>query len=1020
MFKSAYTGCAVLLLLLFAEKSITAQPAIFKQYRLLHYSSDNGLVQNSINDMEMDKNGNLWLATHGGVVVFNGYQFILPLGNTSSPRIQYIVRNADGQFYFRDEKNTVYNANINRLSLSPVNKPGTAGDSVIWLRHSGISAENFTNHPYKDIFFSEMTESTDGVIYTNDKARGGLKCFDRKLYMLDSTVKPAAKLFAYQDRGILVKPDNTITWYKGHSQSGKLNNNLTGNPESTAYSFLSNSFIFSDGAKTFCFHKQNIYQIQLSGSVFFLTKWVSDIPSVNAIGRIIYDSINHQFIIGSQTTGLYIVQPSGFTNPVHASLPGATLNSENSNSIYIQLMMADNSVLDVNWYRFRYNQPSATKISDQPITSLLCKDEQGHFWYHDIRNTGELRECDANWNILHRYTFPKHEDFLNNYWGRLGDTLYFSSDFGIYYLEQKKGMLHKIATLSKRNRISNVYRNNESTFWILTNGGIIAFDGYKQLLSSYPAASDYYYRYALKLGKDQTLLCTYGKGIWLLQNGKMRQLPLDKNGYLKFAHCFQDDNRGYYWVTTNNGLFQLNKQSLFNWIAGKDENIYYHYFDKTYGFRNNEFNGGLNASVMSPNGELLSFCNMEGLVMLQRNLLQNIYPDNPILVYKMQADDSVIVNPEGKIAIHAGYKYLNFFVSTANYGHSQNLHLEYSIKGYDDAWKPVNSDNIIRLGHIGHGTYTLRLRKLAGLEKNNYTTAEIRFSIAPKWYYQWWALVAGFFLITGLILITAHLRTRNIRKKNKRLAEIITARTSELQAKNQGLEQANRLNEILQSVMLHDIKGPLKSLADTAELLAEKWRQISEDLKEKTVHQIKNTSSSTYHYIYHLLSWIKLRKNGGHYSENVGLHNLVKEALALKQAENISNALLIENKIDTDLMVNTNPQILSIILTNIIDNALKNTQHGKISIRAISKEDGTEIICTDTGRGITKDSINFLLSAENRGNDPVHKDSFKLGYVIIRELLPLLNGNIRIESVIGKGTMVSIFIPSLSQDMAAT
>ena len=44
-------------------------------YSIVHYNSDNGLPQNSIDAMSFDKNGFLWLATQMGIVRFDGQHF---------------------------------------------------------------------------------------------------------------------------------------------------------------------------------------------------------------------------------------------------------------------------------------------------------------------------------------------------------------------------------------------------------------------------------------------------------------------------------------------------------------------------------------------------------------------------------------------------------------------------------------------------------------------------------------------------------------------------------------------------------------------------------------------------------------------------------------------------------------------------------------------------------------------------------------------------------------------------------
>src|SRR5690606_40213251 len=75
-------------------------------------------------------------------------------------------------------------------------------------------------------------------------------------------------------------------------------------------------------------------------------------------------------------------------------------------------------------------------------------------------------------------------------------------------------------------------------------------------------------------------------------NNKVTSFPLDKNKYLATSHCIVEDQRGYFWITTNKGLFQVKKEKLYAYADGKTENVYYQYYDKSYGLLSSEFNGG--------------------------------------------------------------------------------------------------------------------------------------------------------------------------------------------------------------------------------------------------------------------------------------------------------------------------------------------------------------------------------------------------------------------------------------------
>jgi len=68
---------AVTLLLLLSVTPALTQSDSYNGYVIQHYNDENGLPQNSVNDLLFDKNGYLWLGTQVGLVRFNGNSFKL-------------------------------------------------------------------------------------------------------------------------------------------------------------------------------------------------------------------------------------------------------------------------------------------------------------------------------------------------------------------------------------------------------------------------------------------------------------------------------------------------------------------------------------------------------------------------------------------------------------------------------------------------------------------------------------------------------------------------------------------------------------------------------------------------------------------------------------------------------------------------------------------------------------------------------------------------------------------------------
>jgi signal transduction histidine kinase len=105
----------------------------------------------------------------------------------------------------------------------------------------------------------------------------------------------------------------------------------------------------------------------------------------------------------------------------------------------------------------------------------------------------------------------------------------------------------------------------------------------------------------------------------------------------------------------------------------------------------------------------------------------------------------------------------------------------------------------------------------------------------------------------------------------------------------------------------------------------------------------------------------------------------------------------------------TDRKILEIILRNLLDNAIKYTSAGSVTLRFEHRDGGSVITVADTGRGMPPDKIKRLEAYAKKPNDQL-SDTF--GYRFIYTLAEKIDASIQIVSELHKGTSISIFIPA--------
>ena len=126
------------------------------------------------------------------------------------------------------------------------------------------------------------------------------------------------------------------------------------------------------------------------------------------------------------------------------------------------------------------------------------------------------------------------------------------------------------------------------------------------------------------------------------------------------------------------------------------------------------------------------------------------------------------------------------------------------------------------------------------------------------------------------------------------------------------------------------------------------------------------------------------------------------------------NIKLTVNTTEQPVCLNIIPDDLDIILTNLIDNAVKYTQKdGAITINNYSTDDKIMIEVSDTGIGIHKDDVNKIFDEFYRASNAkaVELDGTGLGLTIVKNLVKRHGGNIDVNSELGKGTTVTVSFP---------
>lgn len=226
-------------------------------------------------------------------------------------------------------------------------------------------------------------------------------------------------------------------------------------------------------------------------------------------------------------------------------------------------------------------------------------------------------------------------------------------------------------------------------------------------------------------------------------------------------------------------------------------------------------------------------------------------------------------------------------------------------------------------------------------------------------------------------------------------------------AKRKTEEVLESRHKLLLSVS-HDIKTPLTSILGNTELM-------DKNVNEKEVTSIKQSADHILSLLTNLLEFSSLEQ-GKLKAENAPFDVSVLCNEIGTMFEPIARQKNLEFRVSSDIkegcFVISDKLKIKQIISNLISNAIKYTLEGKVEFLASIDHDTLAINISDTGLGIPQDKIEEVFKPFAR-IDTYNQFAEGSGYglSVVKGLVELLNGEIKLESEVGKGSHYTIRIP---------
>ncbi|MGB0429394.1 MAG: ligand-binding sensor domain-containing protein [Bacteroidia bacterium] len=532
-------------------------------------------------------------------------------------------------------------------------------------------------------------------------------------------------------------------------------------------------------------------------------------------------------------------------------------------------------------------------LSDDSIYSLLL-DSKGILWVgtdiglnaFDIKNQSFVT-CMINPDEGRKFNsntvLAIEEDSEGRIWaGTFGG--------GLAVVDRKKGIIerftHNTADTSSLsyNKVMSIHCDKNGRLWIGTfGGGFNIYNAKEKTFTSYT---------------------------------ELDGLPND------VVYGFLEDESGYMWMSTNNGL------SAFNIETGHFRN-----FDASCNLQSNEFNQG--AYAKGATGRFY-FGGIAGLNSFNPNNIKINSYKPPVIVNAFSEPGNIII-PESKSngkTITLSYNNNNvFFTYVAfNYVNSHLNQYRYKLEGLSNDWVEAGVNRSASFTNLDPGSYTFRVQAANNDGVWNTTGTQMIINVKAPVYLKWWFQPLLFFIAVSLITIIAFLVVKTIRGNAKQQLveadlkltetekESLKYRLTSLRAQMDPHFIFNSLNSIQHFITRNDKESARGYLSKFAKLM----RLILNSSREETISLAEELDT--------LQLYIDLER--------------------LRFDYKFDSKIIINDSIDADDI-----EVPTMLLQPYVENAIihglknKNSDKGLLKILIEPEEEGVLVIIEDNGIG---------------------------------------------------------------------
>ena len=1020
------------------------------EYFIQNWTTDDGLTQNSVNDIVQTRDGYLWLATYGGLVRYDGVNFeTYTIGNTpglESNRIITLLETDSGRLWIGHREGGISILEDGKIQtpkvLEVISKEFVLDfcedfEGNIWIA-SGNGLYRYSNGELEKFHMTEGLPSgivrrlflhkSGAVHFISDiegqpgfahgfVSEGKIKTLKKyptseRVNILDYNSRGELWM-AYPDKVVMEKEGKVLKYFEfGKADLGEVHTFLIDRE--------GNHWLGSRQHLAMITREQ-VQNVQ-KGPVEL--KRIYSYTQENDITRITQDREGNIWV-GTWKEGLFLFKKKVikryFPSEKGASSIYTRVAPDGYGGIWFSAACNDLAhYINGEFSRYKsfegcvrelYNDPANEAVIYVGVDSELGKIED--LTYEKLTDLEEL--------LSENLYFSKITAIL-----KADDGAFWMGTTGNGIVVFKDTLVNHFTSSGELtgDNILTIKRLRDGDIWIGTNGGITIFspDGIKKI-----TAED-----GLVVGDIRSIFedrdgviwaGSYGAGLSRIEEGQITSYSASDGLFENIVSRITEDVNGNLWMVGNMGLFMLNKQQFYDLDANKISQLTCISFESEDGM----IEGNSTGQVAKTADGLTWWPTIKGMAAID---IDKDYQDRiptKTLIQHVIISDVANTGPIGEcVTLEKDQRDIAVTYAGLKFSNPTKIKYRYKLEGYDKDWRENGTTRTVNYTNLNPGNYLLKIEasNLNGAWGGEPATLAI--SVVPTVWEMAWTKIVVVILLLLVIWQLFRWRNRYLIRKKEEMAAIVKIRTRELHEKNQQLEatltnlkvthdklvQSEKMASLgtLIAGVSHEINNPLQFIQNGLDILKKSRHDPAgvDQALDPSLEIIDSGIKRASEIVQSLNQFSRANEN---YDEYFDLKGVLENCLVILRNRLNAKASVEVRISEEKLMCHGNQGKLHQAFLNLLSNAEQAIDDtGKITIEAKKTADKIEVTISDTGHGISPEIISKIFDPFFTTKPPGKGTG--LGLSITYEIIGQHKGSIDIKSEPGKGSTFIIHLPA--------